>query len=173
MNPPSKTLSLTFALVLAWASAVWPAHAGEPIPLTGVIGGKALGVPASTTNPYLYTGYVWGSGASSLGQVQVAGVHTTHADVGSIVSGFVAFLARDGLLFGTYTGTEAFTLEPNAVSVAGDIVFTGGTGRYLRANGHAAFNGKLQILAITSAGVFHEDLLLNYSGTLVLGAGRR
>jgi hypothetical protein len=163
---------LALALVLALTAFATAARAGSPAPFSGTVAGRALGVPASETNPYLYKGFVWGAGPSTLGQAVVAGHHTTYADTGSIVNGLLILSTRQGMIFGTYAGSEEFTLDPTVFAVTGTMTFTGGTGRCHNAAGSAAFSGALTILNITPAGIFQETMRLTYSGSLALPDGR-
>ena len=158
-------LSMMAAFSLATTDAVRAAERSV-IPFGGTLTGKVIGAPASRTDPFLYAVALAGNGPSSVGPITAAGTHLTHADIGTIVNGTVVFRAPGGYLYGTYTGNEFPTADPNVVLVSGNILITGGSGTFRNASGTILLTGSLKITGISPTGVIAETFRLAFNGTL-------
>ena len=158
-------LSMVAAFHLAAPSPVSAAERSV-VPFSGTVSGKVIGRPASQTDPFLYAVALAGSGPSSVGNITAAGTHLTHADLGTIVNGSVVFRAPGGYLYGTYTGSEFPTADPNVVLVSGNIIITGGSSTFRNASGIIPFTGSLKITGVSPTGVITEDFRLAFNGSL-------
>ena len=165
---PSWSAFFILSLVALGLAASSPARAAERsvVPFSGTVTGKVIGAPASRTDPFLYAVALAGSGPTSVGPVAAAGTHLTHADTGAIVNGSVVFRAPGGYLYGTYTGSEFPTADPNVVLVAGNIVITGGSSTFRNATGILPFTGSLKIISVSPTGVITENFRLAFNGPL-------
>lgn len=167
-KPPSFAFIVLCLMAVFSLAAPFPAGAAEQssVPFYGTVIGKVIGAPASRTDPFLYAVALAGSGPTSVGPVAAAGTHLTHADLGTIVNGSVVFRTPGGNLYGTYTGSEFPTADPNIVLVSGSFIITGGSNTFRNASGTIPFTGSLKITGISPTGVITEDFRLAFDGTL-------
>lgn len=85
------------------------------------------------------------SGTSNLGAFSYTASHCIAAPPpGSYYDGQFEWTLDDGTLFGTHDGILTLGGGPGLFNVVENLLFTGGTGRYLGASGFATFTGTVQ-----------------------------
>ena len=159
--------ALLGVLLAALIAAPAPA-AAAPLDIDADASGSALGIP--TADPTIYDVTVAAVGSDpTLGVVRVEATHLTNVTTGTFASGVLTLtLAGGEKIFATYSGSEFATADPATIDVEGDVIFTGGTGRFQRAAGRGSFRGQLTIRNITKDGVVREAVTLQLDGRLRL-----
>ncbi len=156
--------ALLLGVLLATLIAAPPAATAAQLDVDIDASGSALGVP--TADPTIYTVTVAAVGLDpTLGTVRVAANHVTDVTTGTFANGVLTLTLGGGeTISGTYSGTEFATADPATIDVEGDVVFSGGTGRFQRASGKGTFSGQLTIRKISPAGVVREAVTLQFDG---------
>lgn len=135
--------------VLAAVSIAGSAVAGTTI-LTGTRsnvtpGGSPGGRCAPAITVSFGPGAFSASGTSNLGNFSYTASHCIAAPPpGSYYDGVFEWTLDDGTLFGTHDGELTLGGARGLFNVVENLVFTGGTGRYLGASGFATFTGTVQ-----------------------------
>lgn len=134
---------------LAAISIAAPAIAGTTI-LTGTRSNVTPGgSPGGRCAPAITVSFApdafSASGTSNLGAFSYTASHCIAAPPpGAYYDGIFEWTLADGTLTGTHDGELTFGGAPGLFNVVENLVFTGGTGRYLGASGFATFNGTVQ-----------------------------
>ena len=137
-----------FLLAALLATAAAPAMAGT-VALSGTRSNISPGgSPGGRCAPALTIGFAPGSftasGTSNLGDFSYTASHCIAGPPpGSYYDGVFEWTFANGTLSGTHDGTLTLA-GPGLFNVVENLVFTGGTGRYLGASGSAIATGTLQ-----------------------------
>ena len=166
-NRPRLQALLLGVLLAMLIAAPLPAGAAQ-VEFDADASGTALGIP--TAAPGVYAETLTGIGSSTLGHFRLDGTHEANVATGTMSNGLltITFVGPGDTISGTYSGIAFTTADPTRFEIEGEVIFTGGTGRFARAKGRGPFRGELVIKNISRDGVIREAVTLEFDGRLNL-----
>ena len=158
--------ALLLGVLLATLIAAPAPAAAAQVEFDADLSGTAVGIP--TASPGIYAETLTGIGSSTLGHFRLDGTHEANVATGTLANGVltITLLGVGDTISGTYSAIAFATADPTRFDIEGEVIFTGGTGRFARAKGRGPFRGQLQIRSISPDGAIREAVTLQFDGRL-------